>query len=98
MTTTGKQLFTTLESDGTLTVEIAQSEFPDPTGNQVLVKMEAAPINPSDLAILTGAADFENADYSPPRIVALCSILALLLFFLGFVLLVLFTFIFFLRF
>ncbi len=70
MTTTGKQLFTTLESDGTLTVEIASREFPDPTGNQVLVKMEAAPINPSDLAILTGAADFENADYSPGKVVA----------------------------
>ncbi|MXP09959.1 zinc-binding dehydrogenase [Pseudoblastomonas halimionae] len=70
MTTTGKQLFTTLESDGTLTLEIAESTFPDPTGNQVLVKMEAAPINPSDLAILTGAADFENADYSPGKVVA----------------------------
>ena len=43
MTTTGKQLFTTLESDGTLTVEIAQSEFPDPTGNQVLVKKRVFP-------------------------------------------------------
>lgn len=70
MTTTGKQLFTTLTSDGTLTVEIVNSEFPDPTGNQVLVKMEAAPINPSDLAILTGAADFENAEYSPGKVVA----------------------------
>ncbi len=70
MTTTGKQLFTTLESDGTLTVEIAESEFPDPTGNQVLVRIEAAPINPSDLAILTGAADFENARYSPGKVVA----------------------------
>ena len=70
MTTTGKQLFTTLTNDGTLTVEIANSEFPDPTGNQVLVKMEAAPINPSDLAILTGAADFENAEYSPGKVVA----------------------------
>ena len=70
MPTTRKQLFTTLESDGTLTVEIATSEFPDPTGNQVLVKMEAAPINPSDLAILTGAADFENAEYSPGKVVA----------------------------
>ncbi len=70
MTTTGKQLFTTLESDGTLTVEIEESTFPDPTGNQVLVKMEAAPINPSDLAILTGAADFENADYSRGKVVA----------------------------
>ena len=70
MTTTGKQLFTTLEADGTLTLEIAESTFPDPKANQVLVKMEAAPINPSDLAILTGAADFENANYSPGKVVA----------------------------
>ena len=61
MTTTGKQIFTTLESDGTLTVEVATSEFPEPKGNQVLVKMEAAPINPSDLALLVGQADLENA-------------------------------------
>lgn len=70
MTTTGKQLFTTLSDDGKLTVEIADQTFPEPTGNQVLVKMEAAPINPSDLAILTGAADFDNAEYSPGKVVA----------------------------
>lgn len=68
--TTGKQLFTTLESDGTLTLAIEDVTFPEPKGNQVLVKMEAAPINPSDLAILTGAADFENAEYSPGKVVA----------------------------
>lgn len=68
--TTGKQLFTTLAPDGTLTVEVAETEFPAPTGNQVLVRMEAAPINPSDLALLFGAADLENAEYSPGRIVA----------------------------
>ncbi|KIN70425.1 Oxidoreductase, zinc-binding dehydrogenase family [Sulfitobacter noctilucae] len=70
MSITGKQLFTTLESDGTLTVAIEDVTFPEPTGNQVLVKMEAAPINPSDLAILTGAADLENADYSAGKYVA----------------------------
>jgi len=70
MTTTGKQLFTTLDPDGKLTLEVAKSEFPAPTGNQVLVKMEAAPINPSDLAILTSAADFETAEYSPGKVVA----------------------------
>ena len=70
MSTTGKQLFTTLESDGTLTVAIEDVSFPDPTGNQVLVKMEAAPINPSDLAILVGAADLENAEYFPGKYVA----------------------------
>ena len=52
MSTVGKQVFTTLESDGTLTVEVAETTFPEPKGAQVLVRMEAAPINPSDLALL----------------------------------------------
>ena len=68
--TTGKQLLTTLDAGGALTLEIAEVDFPEPTGNQVLVQMEAAPINPSDLAILTSAADFENAEYSPGKVVA----------------------------
>jgi NADPH:quinone reductase-like Zn-dependent oxidoreductase len=70
MTTTGKQLFTTLTQDGKLTLELSEETFPEPTGSQVLVKMEAAPINPSDLAILTSAADFENAEYSDGKVVA----------------------------
>lgn len=70
MTTTGKQLFTTLAPDGTLTVEVAETQFPDPTGNQVLVKMEAAPINPSDLALLFGPADIDNAQFSAGKLVA----------------------------
>lgn len=67
--TTGKQLYSTLDG-GKLTVEIRETQFPDPTGNQVLVQMEAAPINPSDLFLLTSAADLENADYSPGKFVA----------------------------
>ncbi len=69
MPTNGKQIFSTL-ADGKLTVEVADTSFPDPTGNQVLVRMEAAPINPSDLAILTGPADLENAEYSSGRFIA----------------------------
>ena len=68
--TTGKQLFSTLAEDGTLTVEVVETQFPEPTGRQVLVKMEAAPINPSDLALLFGPADLENAEFSPGKIVA----------------------------
>jgi len=67
--TTGKQIISTL-ADGKLTVEVAQAEVADPAGSQVLVEMEAAPINPSDLAILTGMADLENAEYSPGKFVA----------------------------
>ncbi|MFL0357226.1 zinc-binding dehydrogenase [Erythrobacter sp. GH1-10] len=70
MAHTGKQLFTTLDAGGELTLELDEKTFPEPTGNQVLVKMEAAPINPSDLAILTGAADFDHADYSTGKVVA----------------------------
>lgn len=70
MSTTGKQIFTTLSAEGKLTVEVAESNFPDPRPSQVLVKMEAAPINPSDLALLFSAADLENAEFSDGRIVA----------------------------
>lgn len=70
MSITGKQLFTTLTADGTLTVAIEEVSVAEPKGNQVLVKMEAAPINPSDLRIVTGAADLENASYSTGKYVA----------------------------
>lgn len=70
MSTTGKQIFTTLSADGKLTVEVAETTFPDPRPSQVLVKMEAAPINPSDLALLFSAADLENAEFTDGRIVA----------------------------
>ncbi|EDM77253.1 putative NADH oxidoreductase [Plesiocystis pacifica SIR-1] len=70
MAITGKQLFTTLEADGSLTLELDEVTVPEPQDNQVVVQMEAAPINPSDLAILTSKADFENAEYAPGRVVA----------------------------
>ncbi len=68
--THSRQIFSTLDANGTLTVEVGEVDMPAPTGNQVLVKMEAAPINPSDLALLFSAADLENAEYSPGKIVA----------------------------
>ena len=68
--TTCKQIFTTLAEDGKLTVEVAEVEVPEPTGSQVLVKMEAAPINPSDLALLFGPSDIDNAEYPDGKLVA----------------------------
>ena len=66
---TGNQIYSTLE-DGKLTVEVVEKNFADPAGNQVLVQMEAAPINPSDLALLTGPAELDSAEYSPGKFVA----------------------------
>ncbi|MEO5708077.1 MAG: zinc-binding dehydrogenase [Alteraurantiacibacter sp.] len=70
MTTQGRQLQSTLSADGRLTLEVVDKTFPDPVGTQVLVRMEAAPINPSDLSLLTAGADLANADYSPGKMVA----------------------------
>ena len=50
----------------------ALAEVPEPEAGagEIKVRMEAAPINPSDLAILTSAADFETAEYAPGKVVA----------------------------
>ncbi|MGB3795038.1 MAG: zinc-binding dehydrogenase [Alteraurantiacibacter sp.] len=68
MTTTGRQLISNLSADGTMVLELQEKSFPDPTGNQVLVKMEAAPINPSDLFLMTAGADLENATYETGKV------------------------------
>ena len=64
------QLVSSLEADGRLIVELRNEELPEPTGHQELVRVEAAPINPSDLALLFGPADLANAQYSPGKIEA----------------------------
>ena len=70
MTFTGKQLTTQLDADGTLTVQLNDKDWDEPTGNQLLIKIEAAPINPSDLGLLFASADTDLAQYSPGKVVA----------------------------
>jgi NADPH:quinone reductase-like Zn-dependent oxidoreductase len=70
MTWSGKQLTTRLDADGTLTVQLLDHTWQAPTGSQVLVKVEASPINPSDLGLLFASADTHHAEYSPGKVVA----------------------------
>ncbi|MBS0481475.1 MAG: zinc-binding dehydrogenase [Proteobacteria bacterium] len=70
MTFTGKQLTTQLDADGTLTVQLNDKTWEDPKPGQVLIKVEASPINPSDLGLLFASADTDNAAYSPGKVVA----------------------------
>lgn len=70
MTFTGQQLTTQLDADGTLTVQLNDHSWEAPTGTQVLIKVEATPINPSDLGLLFASADTDNAEYSPGKVVA----------------------------
>ncbi|MDE2435641.1 MAG: NADH oxidase [Sphingomonadales bacterium] len=70
MAFTGKQLTTQLDADGTLTVQLNDKTWDAPREGQVLIRMEAAPINPSDLALLFASADTDGASYSPGKVVA----------------------------
>jgi NADPH:quinone reductase-like Zn-dependent oxidoreductase len=70
MTFSGKQLTTRLDADGTLTVELNDHVWEAPKGTQLLIKVEATPINPSDLGLLFSMADTENATYTPGKVVA----------------------------
>ena len=53
----GKQLISTVTKDGRLRLALQEKEFAAPGPNQLLVKVEASPINPSDLALLLAHAD-----------------------------------------
>lgn len=68
--TSGLQLLSTVGEDGNLTVQLAEQDLPAPAGHEVLVRVEAAPINPSDLALLFGTADLTAAQFSERKIVA----------------------------
>ena len=57
MTATGLQIRSLVRDDNTLEISLAQVDFPEPGPDEVLVRIEAAPINPSDLALLVGPAD-----------------------------------------
>ena len=57
MTTTGLQLRSLVKDDNTLEVSLVEVEFPVPGPEEVLVRIDATPINPSDLALLVGPAD-----------------------------------------
>src|ERR1051325_10039535 len=54
---TGLQLHSRISKDGELQLTLAKATLPAPGDDQVLVKVGATPINPSDLGMLLGPAD-----------------------------------------
>jgi len=55
------QLRSTVSSDGKLTLDLAQIEVPELKSEEVLVRVDASPINPSDLGLLFGMAVMTTA-------------------------------------
>jgi NADPH:quinone reductase-like Zn-dependent oxidoreductase len=58
---TGKQIQSKVTSEGKLEVSVATVPTPTPADNEVLIRVEATPINPSDLGLLLGPADLSTA-------------------------------------
>jgi len=64
MSESGLQLRTEVSDTGQLTLRLQEVQFPAPGEDEVLVKVEASPINPSDLGLLFGPADLTQATFS----------------------------------
>jgi NADPH:quinone reductase len=60
-TPTSLQLRSLIRANGELEVSLQDVPIPEPTADEVLVRIEATPINPSDLGLLFGAADMGTA-------------------------------------
>jgi len=60
-TETGLQLRSIVKKTGELELSLVEEAVREPGPDQVLVRVEATPINPSDLGMLTGPADLKTA-------------------------------------
>ena len=61
---TGLQLRTLVKKDGTLELSLTSVPTPEPKPEEVIVRMEASPINPSDQGLLFAGADMSAAKTS----------------------------------
>ena len=60
----GLQLRSLLKKSGELEISLANVPTPEPGPDEVVVRVEGAPINPSDLGLLIGPADLSTAKSS----------------------------------
>ena len=61
---TGLQLRTLVTPTGVLELSLSDEPFPKPAPDEVVIRIEAAPINPSDIGLLFGTADLTSAQVS----------------------------------
>jgi NADPH:quinone reductase len=63
----GLQLRSLINKSGELEISLVNVPTKEPSADEVVVRIEATPINPSDLGLLTGAADMTTAKASGTR-------------------------------
>ena len=60
----GLQLRSTVKKEGILELSLASVPIPEPKPDEVVVRVEASPINPSDLGLMFAGADLTTAKVS----------------------------------
>ena len=60
----GLQLHSLVKPEGQLEISLATVPTPQPAADEVVVRIEASPLNPSDIGLLFGAADITTAKLS----------------------------------
>ena len=60
----GLQLRSIIKKSGELEISLLEIPTPEPSADEVVVRVEATPINPSDIGLLFGAADMSTAKAS----------------------------------
>ena len=63
---TGQQLRSLVTEDGLLELSLRAVPIPEPEPNEVVIRIEASPINPSDLWLLFAGANMDAAKVSGP--------------------------------
>lgn len=64
MSLTNLQLRSLVTENNTLELSLVESDMPEPGPDEVIIRVEATPLNPSDLALLLGPADINTASAS----------------------------------
>ncbi|MFQ3193924.1 MAG: NADPH:quinone reductase-like Zn-dependent oxidoreductase, partial [Colwellia sp.] len=65
--TTSKQLFTLISNEGQLEISLKTVDVPQPKAHEVIVRIEAAPINPSDMWPMFGPANLAEGVLSEDK-------------------------------
>ncbi|RTL77220.1 MAG: NADH oxidase [Bradyrhizobiaceae bacterium] len=60
----GLQLRSLIKKSGELELSLVKVKIPEPAADEVIVRVEGSPINPSDLGLLVGTADMTTAKSS----------------------------------
>lgn len=61
--TSGKELRTLVTKDGTLSLSIQDFPIPTPKDHEIVVRIEATTVNPSDVAVILGFPSLGNNDF-----------------------------------